>query len=332
MNSLSTRVLIANTRNIAPGILLVFTIATAASFLAMHYGAPVMLFALLIGMAFHFLSVDTRCAAGINFTAGQLLRIGVALLGTRITLEQIMSLGATPLLLIPLLVIATILLGLIIARLCKRDWSFGLLTGGSVAICGASAALAISAVLPKKKITEQDTLFTVIAVTALSTLAMIVYPIFLKNFGFEDIETGVLIGATIHDVAQVVGAGYAVSEITGDVATYVKLLRVSMLPIVVIIIAILFRNKHNNAGESAFPWFTVFFAIFVLLNSASLIPELLREQLENASRWLLIAAISALGVKTSIEAVIQIGSGPIIIIVTETIFLFAVATMILTYL
>lgn len=320
-----------NARDIAPGILLAFTIATAASFLSLHYGAPVMLFALLIGMSFHFLSEDIRCAAGINFTAGQLLRIGVALLGTRITLSQIMSLGTMPVVLVPALIMSTILLGLVIARLFKRDWSFGLLTGGSVAICGASAALAIASVLPKKITSERDTLFTIIAVTSLSTFAMIAYPIFFKALGFGEVETGVLIGATIHDVAQVVGAGYAVSEVTGDVATYVKLLRVAMLPVIVIIIAVLFRSREGNDGQSPFPWFAVFFAIFLLLNSAGLIPEPVRQQMENASRWFLIAAISALGVKTSIEAVIKLGAGHIIIVITETLFLFSVATVVLTY-
>ncbi|HET6565678.1 MAG TPA: putative sulfate exporter family transporter, partial [Xanthomonadales bacterium] len=225
-------------KEIAPGLLLTFTVATAAQFLGEHYGAPVMLFALLLGMAFHFLSLEGNCVAGIQFTSRRLLRIGVALLGVKVTDEQILSLGLEPLLLIPALVIATIFIGVLFSRACGRSNQFGLLTGGAVAICGASAALAISSTFPRSKELERDTLFTVVAVTLLSTTAMIFYPILFAFFGFDDGQTGLLIGATIHDVAQVVGAGYATSEHAGDVATYVKILRVSMLPVVVIIFAI----------------------------------------------------------------------------------------------
>ncbi len=311
--------------SIIPGLILASTIAAAASFLSEHYGAPVMLFALLIGMAFYYLSEGERCKPGVDFAGSVLLRIGVALLGVRVTLDQILSLGVLPLILVPLLVTATIFAGLLTARLLGRNWSFGLLTGGAVAICGASAALAISSVLPKKNNAECDTLFTVISVTTLSTLAMIAYPVLYNGFGFQDTQIGLLLGATIHDVAQVVGSGYAVSNEAGDVATYVKLLRVAMLPLVVMIIALSFRNKRG-ADRAAFPWFAVAFAVLLLVNSAGIIPETIRANLEAVSRWLLITAIAALGVKTSIKAMTDLGARHILVVVIETLFLFGIAT------
>jgi uncharacterized membrane protein YadS len=107
--------------------------------------------------------------------------------------------------------------------------SFGILSAGAVAICGASAALAISSVLPKGENSERDTVFTVISVTALSTIAMIAYPVIIALFHLDHVAIGVFLGGTIHDVAQVVGAGFSVSEETGNVATFTKLLRVAML-------------------------------------------------------------------------------------------------------
>ena len=316
-------VLACSVKTLGPGVLLAFTIASAASFLAENYHAPVMLFALLIGMAFYYLSESDQCKAGVNFTASTLLRIGVALLGVRVTLEQIMSMGTAPLVMVPTLVLLTIGSGVIFSRMFGRSWRLGLLTGGAVAICGASAALAIAAVLQTRD-KECDTLFTVIAVTTLSTVAMVAYPIIYSALGFDHTQVGILLGATIHDVAQVVGAGYAVSDQTGDVGTYVKLLRVAMLPIVVMVIAIT-QKSENAAEKAAFPWFAIAFAIILMANSAGVIPEIVRAQLESISRWLLIAAISALGVKTSIGAMMALGPQHIFVVVAETVFLLVIA-------
>ena len=89
---------------------------------------------------------------------------------------------------------------------------FGLLSGGATAICGASAALALAAALPAHPLKERATLFTVVGVSALSTLAMIVYPMIAHALGLDSRAAGVFLGATIHDVAQVVGAGYSMSQ------------------------------------------------------------------------------------------------------------------------
>jgi len=312
-------------RRYAPGLILCFTIAAAAKFLSEHYGAPVMLFALLLGMAFHFLAENARATAGIEFTAKRLLRIGVGLLGASITIEQILSLGPAPLVLVPALVLLTIGFGVLFARLLGRGSVFGLLTGGAVAICGASAALAIAAALPAAK--ERDTLFTVVSVTTLSTLAMIVYPIVYAMLGLRDAETGVLLGGTIHDVAQVVGAGYAVSQEAGDVATYVKLLRVAMLPLVVLAIALVVARREPAGASAAgsIPWFAFGFAALLVANSMGWIPVGVAAAVTETARWLLIAAIAALGVKTSLQAMASLGSRHLAVVIGETLFLMALA-------
>lgn len=315
---------------LGPGILISFVIAAAATFLSEHYGGPVMLFALLLGLALHFLSTAEKCAPGIEFTSKRLLRIGIALLGARITLDQIFALGAGPIVLVMTCMMATIACGLLMARVLGRHWTFGMMTGGAVAICGASAALAISAVLPKQSDHEQNTLFTVIAVTSLSTVAMVLYPILFGAFGFDDTQVGVLIGATIHDVAQVVGAGYAKSETTGDIATYVKLLRVALLPVVVIILAIL-ATRESAQGVTAWPLFTVAFVTILIVNSLGFIPTPLQTLMVEVSRWLLIAAIAALGIKTSLQAMFALGAGHLAILVVETLFLAVIAMTIIVF-
>ena len=238
-----------------PGVLVAGTIALASTWLAQHYTAPVMLFALLFGMAFHFLHEEGRCVAGIEFTSRSVLRVGVGLLGVRITLGQIASLGAWPVATVIVGVATTIVFGLLLARRLGLSPMFGVLSGGAVAICGASAALAIASVLPRSETSERDTILTVVSVTALSTLAMIVYPVFATSIGLDHERAGVFIGGTIHDVAQVVGAGYTISTETGDIATYVKLLRVAMLLPVVFAISLsgraARRRRRRRAGGAA---------------------------------------------------------------------------------
>jgi uncharacterized integral membrane protein (TIGR00698 family) len=313
---------------IVPGVMFALLIAVAANFLSEHYGAPVMLFALLLGMAFHFMADEPRSAKGVDFASKSLLRLGVGLLGARITFAQIGALGLGPIALVLVSVVATIGFGLAMARLFGRHWTFGMLTGGAVAICGASAALAISAVLPDRPEREKDTLFTVIAVTGLSTIAMVAYPILFAALGFTDQEIGVMIGATIHDVAQVVGAGYAVSDEAGDTATFVKLLRVTLLPVVVIAIMVLARRGEGGARLSL-PYFVVLFAALVVANSFGLIPAALAGFLSELSRWLLITAIAALGVKTALKEMFALGAGHIKVVVSITLLLMVLA-MVLT--
>lgn len=318
-------------QRVAPGLLVAATIAAAARFMSEHYGAPAMLFALLIGIAFHFLHEDKKCGAGIEFASTTVLKIGVALLGVRVTFDQIASLGFGPVALVVGLIVLTILASVLLARLFSKPPEFGLLMGGAVAICGASAALALASVLPKSDRMRRDTLFTVVAVTALSTAAMVAYPIFFKTIGFDYTETGVLIGATIHDVAQVVGAGFAVSDETGEVATYVKLLRVACLPVVVLAYALLMRARsaeNGTGGQATFalPWFAVAFVVILCLNSFGFIPAVAAQGLDWISRWFLIAAIAALGVKTSLKSMADLGASHIGLAVAVTFVLFAGAT------
>lgn len=311
------------------GVFLAMTIAACAGFLSEHYGAPVMLFALLIGMAFNFLATDPKCAGGINFSSKTMLRAGVALLGFRLSLSDVTGQGWEPVLTILVLVIFTILSGLVFAKLLGRKWGLGLLTGGAVAICGASAALAISAVMPKNDSLERDTLFTVVAVTTLSTIAMILYPLLFSVLGFSDEQAGFLIGATVHDVAQVVGAGYSISEDAGNIATLTKLQRVLLLPVVIIGIIFLTREKSEGSKKGVgLPLFVILFIVFVLVNSTGLLPTVITDAAVVLSRWLLIIAIAALGVKTSLAAMLDLGGRHVWLVVLETLALLVAASVI----
>jgi uncharacterized integral membrane protein (TIGR00698 family) len=310
-------------QRIYPGVLVALTIALAADWLASHYKAPVMLFALLFGMTFHFLHEEGRCIPGIEFASKAVLRTGVALLGARITVEQIIALGPVPIAMVVAGVTTTVLMGLLLARVFGLSRSFGVLSGGSVGICGASAALAIASVLPKNKESERDVILAVVVVTGLSTLAMIIYPMLVPIIGLDNQRAGFFLGGTIHDVAQVVGAGYTISQKTGDVATYVKLLRVAMLlPVVGIIALVLSRGRGGVSGAKVpLPWFLFGFAALVAINSLGWLPKAAVSGATDLSRWLLVVAIAALGMKTSFKALIAAGWRPVATMVLETLWI-----------
>lgn len=311
-------------QKVMPGVMICVTIALATTFIADHYGGPTLLYALLFGMTLHFLTEEGRCLAGVEFSSRTILRLGVALLGVRITLEQVSELGIGPVLTVILGVTLTITMGALLARMLGLSREMGLLTGGSVAICGASAALALSAVMPRNETQERNTILTVVAVTTLSTLAMITYPLIVTALGLSDTDAGILLGGTIHDVAQVVGAGYMMSEGTGDVSTFVKLLRVAMLVPAVMVFIFLFRRSRQESDSGkvpALPSFLVAFVVLVLINSLGWIPPAVTDVFTDLSRWCLVTAIAALGIKTSFQKLAVVGWKPVILMVAETVFL-----------
>lgn len=310
-----------------PGFAVSVVIAITAQFLSEHYGAPAMLMALLLGIAFHFLAEEGRCVAGINMTSRSVLRLGVALLGARISVDLLIGLGGPLILLIFAGVVLTILFGILGARLLGRGWRFALLTGGAVAICGASAAMAIAAVLPKNARSESNLIFTVLAVTILSTVAMIAYPVLATAVGLNPQATGVFLGGTIHDVAQVVGAGFSVSEQTGDTATLVKLIRVTLLAPVVLCFSLVIRARgladtdSSGARPPLIPGFVTAFLALATINSLGLVPAWVSDLLGDLSRWALLIAIAAVGMKTALRSMLDVGGQAIVLIIAESVFL-----------
>ena len=220
--------------------------------------------------------------------------------------------------------ILTISVSMLLARLMGFQSLFGLLSGGATAICGASAALALAAALPAHPLKERATLFTVVGVSVLSTLSMIVYPMIAQAIGLDSRAAGVFLGATIHDVAQVVGAGYGMSRETGDIATFVKLMRVATLVPVIVFAVMLTRARAKEAGTKRpplLPWFAVAFAVLVAINSTGWLPEVVAKTGSEFSRWCLVAAIAAIGMKTQLKELATVGVKPVLLMLAETVFL-----------
>ena len=308
-----------------PGLVLSGVIAIASAFIAEHRGGPTLLYALLLGMALNPVAVEGKAKAGIDFAARRILRFGVALLGARITVDQIGGLGWYNGGLMVAGVVLTIVLGWGMSRMLGLSRRIGVLTGGATAICGASAAIAISAVLPHDEKSERELIFTIAGVTVLSTIAMILYPVIVGVTGLNAGQAGIFLGGTIHDVAQVVGAGYSISPEVGDYAVLTKMLRVALLLPVVMALSLIVRHRFQRAetrgGDSLLPFFLLAFLVFVVVGSVGWIPKPVGAVLNEVSRACLVIAIAAVGLKTSLLEMKKVGARAIILLGVETVFL-----------
>ena len=309
------------------GLIIVILISTISLFLSSYYSTPKLLFAILIGMSVSYLSNRKSFEKGIWLASDPVLKLGVSFLGFRLSLENITQLGGASLFLILILIFITILFGYFFSLVLLKNKDFGLLSAGSVAICGASAAIAIFSILPKNKIGTKDLSLVIVSVTLLSTIAMITYPIIFDSIGANENQKGFLIGSTIHDVAQVIGAGYSVSEQTGIIATFVKMIRVSILPFLILLL--LFLSKKENEKSFSIPWFLILFFIFCILNNFFSIPDKIISLINNLSNLCILLAISAIGVKTNFSLFVNISYKYFTLIVLETFFLLLISILII---
>jgi uncharacterized integral membrane protein (TIGR00698 family) len=318
-----------------PGLALAAAVALAGVASAPLVGrlvpVPAMVLALLVGIALSGVGGRPVFRDGLAFAIKTLLRWAVALLGLRIALGDVVALGLETALVVAAAMALTLAAGIAVARALGQDEALGALAGSATAVCGASAALATSTVLPRWENKEADIVFVVVAVNALSTAAMLAYPPLGAALGLDAHGLGVLLGGTIHDVAQVVGAGYAVGETTGNTAVVVKLFRVFLLLPVVLAVGWWFarRGRGHREARVAVPGFALVFLALCVLNSvmpaapwALGVYEPVKAVLVELSTWGLLVAIGALGLGTSLGAVARLGWRHVALVVIATAVIF----------
>ena len=325
-------------RQLAPGVGLSAAVAGSAMAIAFLFApiasVPTMVIALVLGIVANPLAQRAAFAQGITFCVRKLLRWAIALLGLRIALSDIAALGVSTAVLVVFSMIVAILSGVMLARAFGKNSYYGVLAGVGTSVCGASATLATATMLPHYEGKQADVAFVVVAVNAFSTAAMFLYVPLCIALGFNSQDTGVMLGATIHDMAQVVGAGYAVSEPVGNTAVIVKLFRVSLLLPVVLGVGFYFSQPVtvSNAARISFPWFALGFVALCLINSSiPMMPSLapiyapIKAGLLELSTWGLLIAIGALGLSTSLSAVGMMGWRHLTIVIGTTfVILFSV--------
>lgn len=297
----------AHWRDYVPGLLVTTVAVLAAAFLSEHYGAPLTLIGLLMGMALNFLSGDRRLAPGLALAAGSLLRIGIVLIGLRVTLGQIVELGPEALIAVMIIAAGTMAAGIVSARLLGLGTTYGVLAGGAVAICGASAALALAAILARQAGKAQLAI-VLVGIAVMSAAAMSTYPVIAHNLGLAPRQAGFFLGAAIHDVAQALGAGYSFSEAAGQTATIVKLARVALLaPVLALVGMWVGRNGGKKSAARGVPWFVLGFLAAVAINSTGLVPATVSGGLSSLGSLLVAVAVTAAGIRTPVSHLLECG-------------------------
>ncbi len=313
-------------RDYFPGLALTTVAALAAAYLSEHYGAPIMLLGLLIGLAFNFANVDVRLHAGLGLASRTLLRWGIVLVGLQVTFAQIAALGWPAFLAIVAIIALVTLTGSAVSRALGRGAAFGTLAGGAVAICGASAALALSSVLGEKRASQAQLTLVLVAVSAASALAMSLYPLLAHALHLTDRQAGFLMGASIHDVAQALGAGYSYSPEAGATATVVKLTRVAVLAPALAVIALAFPADGTEArGRIGVPWFVLGFFALCALHSFVTLPPQLTTAAKPVATGLLLMAVTATGIRSPMSLLLEQGWRASLPVIAATLISFGLA-------
>jgi uncharacterized integral membrane protein (TIGR00698 family) len=312
-------------RSYVPGLLMTGVASLAAAYLSEHYGAPLMLMGLLIGLAFNFVNADARLHAGLGFASKTLLRWGIVLVGLQITFAQIIGLGWVAFAAIAVMIVLVTLTGSLVARGGPMGSAFGTLAGGAVAICGASAALALSSVLGEKRTSQAQLTLVLVSVSAASALAMSVYPVLAHALGLNNTQAGFLMGASIHDVAQALGAGYSYSDAAGQTASIVKLTRVALLAPALVVVAWAYPAADAKRGGVGVPWFVLGFLGMTTLHSLVVLPAPVLAWSPKIASALLLLAVTATGIRSPMNLLMEQGWRSSLPVIASTVVSFLLA-------
>jgi uncharacterized integral membrane protein (TIGR00698 family) len=278
---------------------------------------------LLVGLAFNFLNTDIRLHLGLAFASKTLLRCGIVFVGLQVTIEQIANLGWAAFGAIVTGIIFVMLSGTLVARMIGRNAAFGALAGGAVAICGASAALALATVLGERRANQAQLALVLVAVSAASALAMSFYPVLAHSMHLTDKQAGFLMGASIHDIAQALGAGYSYSPEAGQTATIVKLTRVALLAPTLAVVALLFPTDDGTKRRGiGIQWFVIGFLGLCGLHSTVILPAEILSLGKLATTALLLIAVTATGIRSPMYLLLEQGWRASVPVIVATIVSF----------
>ena len=255
---------------------------------------------------------------GITFSSKKLLRLAIILYGFRLTFQNVLSVGLSAILIDLIVIIGTIGLGLLLGKLLKLDKEIALLTCTGSAICGAAAVLGMESVLNNK---AHKTTIAVSTVVIFGTISMFVYPILYRNgvFNLTAEQWGLYTGATVHEVAHVVGASNPMGENISEIAVIVKMIRVIFLAPVLLIFAIIvgksgsINREEGKAMKITIPWFAFGFIAVIGFNSLNLFPRSVVDGINYIDTFLLTMAMTALGMETHLKKFKEAGLKPFIL-------------------
>ncbi len=314
--------ILKKTWEIIPGLVVSLLIALVAktieSFLPIHIvGASVI--ALFTGMIINHFWKPDFLKPGIKFTSKKVLKFAIILLGASLSVKVILSVGKLSLMVMFFTLLTCFGGGYFIGKALKLNWKLSNLISAGTGICGGSAIAAIAPVIDAE---DSDVAYAMSA-TFLFDMAMIVlFPIMGQMLGLSDMAYGLWAGTAVNDTSSVVAAGYAFSEGAGDFATMVKLTRtLSIIPTVLVFSFVNLKIKRKENEKSGykkvniskiFPWFILGFLALAAVNSFGIIPVGISAFAKSTSKFLMVAALAAIGLNTSFKDMKKSGINPMI--------------------
>lgn len=313
---------------VLPGFLMALLIAAVArtieNLLPIHLiGGSVI--ALFIGMGLNQLRKPADfLKPGLAFTSKKMLKFAIILLGASLSIGTILHVGRLSLTVMLFTLLTCFGGGYFVGKALGLDWKLSNMISAGTGICGGSAIAAIAPVIDAE---DKDIAYAMSATFLFDMVMIVVFPILGRMMGMSDIAYGLWAGTAVNDTSSVVAAGYAFSEAAGDFATMVKLTRtLSIIPTVLIFALVNVRLKRKAAlaqGDSReihsdvkftslFPWFILFFVLMAVINSVGLIPAALSAAMKEASKFLMVAALAAIGLNTDFREMKQSGFNPMV--------------------
>jgi uncharacterized integral membrane protein (TIGR00698 family) len=308
-----------NILNIIPGLFFTIVIAIAASYLGMKFpiiGASV--FGIMIGIIVNnLITINKQIKPGINFSSKMILQVSIILLGGTLSVAQILKTGISSFFVMVFTISVALLTAFAIGKLLKIDSNLRKLIGVGTAICGGSAIAAISPII---KADEHDIAYSISTIFFFNVIAVIIFPPLGHILGLSDYGFGIFAGTAINDTSSVVAAGYTFSNAAGDFATIVKLTRTTMIipiSIMFMFFALISKKKDSDSVKlnmkRIFPWFIIGFIVMAIINSTGMINQNISAYIKESAKFLIVIALSAIGLKTDIKKMFESGFKPLFV-------------------
>lgn len=314
-------------KNNINGLILTVVLAIISMFISnlipMHL-ISASVFALLIGMALNPIVSKYHCfSGGIKIASKQLLRLAIILMGLTLSFSQVISVGGYSLIVMFFTLITAFGGGYLFGKLFGMNWKLSNLISAGTGICGGSA---IAAIAPTIEAQDKDIAYAISATFIFDVVMVILFPLMGKYFNMSDIGYGLWAGTAVNDTSSVVAAGYAFSDAAGAYSVIVKLTRtLSIVPIVLIFSLINAKVKQKELCntdtqvkrlkvdlKTIFPYFILMFLLMVGIKSTGFIPDYISSGVETLSKFLMVVALGAIGLKTNFKEVSTSGFKPML--------------------
>lgn len=311
----------------AGGIALTAVLAVVAMFISSwipYHLISGSVFALLIGMLLNPLIARYAVfRGGIKLVSKQVLRLAIILMGLTLSFSQVLQVGGFSLIVMSFTLLAAFGGGYLLGKLFGMNWKLSSLISAGTGICGGSA---IAAIAPTIEAEDRDIAYAISATFLFDVLMVILFPIAGRFFGMSDMGYGLWAGTAVNDTSSVVAAGYAFSDAAGAFSVIVKLTRtLSIIPVVLIFSLINERIKRKQAVADGavvqhrkvnirkiFPYFILLFLLMVAIKSTGLVPESVSSGVSSLSKFLMVMALGAIGLKTNFREVSRSGFKPML--------------------